>query len=238
MKIEAFAICYNEEALLPYYLRHYSQFCDQIIIFDNYSTDRSEEICLANPKVKLVKYDSGNQIRDDIYLQIKNNCWKNSNADWVIVGDIDELVYHADIVKALKDVTLSEATIITPRMFNMYSEKFPVTEGQIYEEVTYGIPCGSKTNVFRPRMITNINYDPGCHEAHPEGNVIFYHVVGMKTFHMRYLSKQWVIDRNEQSYKRLSELNKQLGWGIHYHATAQKISEDFDRDIKQAIQVI
>jgi hypothetical protein len=238
MKIEAYAICYNEEALLPYYLRHYSQFCDQITIFDNYSTDRSEEICRANPKVRVIKYDTGNQIRDDIYLQIKNNCWKYSDADWVIVGDIDELVYHADIIKALKDVTLSEATIITPQMFNMYSEKFPTTEGQIYEEVTLGVPCGSKTNVFRPREITDINYDPGCHVAKPEGNVIFYHVVGMKTFHMRYLSKQWVIDRNEQSRKRLSELNKQLGWGVHYHATAEEISEQFDQEYKQAIKVI
>jgi hypothetical protein len=238
MKIEAFAICYNEEALLPYYLKHYSEFCDQITIFDNYSTDRSEEICKANPKVRLIKYDTGNQIRDDIYLQIKNNCWKTSDADWVIVGDIDELVYHADIIKALKNVILSDATIITPQMYNMYSEKFPTTEGQIYEEVYLGIACGSKTNVFRPREITNVNYDPGCHVAHPEGNVVFYHVVGMKTFHMRFLGKQWVIDRNEQSRKRLSEINKQLGWGIHYHDTAEQISNDFDRDIKQAIKVI
>lgn len=235
MKIEAFAICYNEEALLPYYLRHYSQFCDQITIFDNYSTDRSNEICQANTKVKLVKYDTGDQIRDDIYLQIKNNCWKNSDADWVIVGDIDELVYHFNIRDILEHTW---ATLVTPEMFNMYSDNFPTTPGQIYEEVQMGIPCGAKTNLFKPKAITNINYDPGCHKAFPEGMVVTDGDLGIKTLHMRYLSKQWVISRNEQSRKRLSDLNKKLGWGIHYLATAEEISEQFDNEYKQAIRVI
>ena len=235
MKIESYAICYNEEALLPYYLRHYSQFCDQITIFDNYSTDRSEEICRSNRKVKLIKYDTGNQIRDDIYLQIKNNCWKQSDASWVIVGDIDELVYHPNIRNVLFNTW---ATIITPKMFNMYSEVFPTTTGQIYEEVRTGIPCGSKTNLFKPKAVSNINYDPGCHVAHPEGTIIYDEDLGIKTFHMRYLSKEWVLERTAQSRARLSDLNKKLGWGVHYQATPDEISEQFDNEFKQAKRVI
>ena len=30
MKIWAYAICWNEEKILPYYLRHYEKFCDKI----------------------------------------------------------------------------------------------------------------------------------------------------------------------------------------------------------------
>ena len=237
MTIEVYAICYNEEALLPYFLRHYESFADRIIIYDNYSTDHSPEICAAHPKVEVRKYNTGNEIRDDIYLQIKNNCWKNSKADWVIVCDIDELVYRMNIHHALK---ATWATVIAPALFNMYSDEFPTTPGQIWQQVTLGVPGGAKLNLFRPDQITEINYDPGCHVAHPEGNVIIdkEEDQAFKTLHMRFLSKEWVIARNELSRQRLSKLNKEMGWGIHYHATPVEISADFDRDIKNATEII
>jgi hypothetical protein len=235
MRIETFAICYNEEALLPYYLRHYSAFCDQITIYDNHSTDRSQEICNRNPIVRVIPYDSGNQIRDDIYLQIKNNCWKGSKADWVIIGDIDELTYHLYMRDILSQ---SEATVIRPALFNMYSEKFPTTPGQIWEEVKLGIPGGPKANIFRPDEVKEINYDPGCHMAHPEGNIILDEQSGIKTLHMRFLSKEYIIKRTELSRQRLSELNKKLGWGIHYHTPAEELGRQFDEEIKRATPII
>jgi glycosyltransferase involved in cell wall biosynthesis len=44
MKVGLTAPCFNEERFLPYFLRHYSTFCDKIFIFDNCSTDKSKEI--------------------------------------------------------------------------------------------------------------------------------------------------------------------------------------------------
>jgi glycosyltransferase involved in cell wall biosynthesis len=235
MKIEVYVICYNEELLLPYFLRHYREFCDRIIVFDNYSTDRSQEICRQDPRVEVIKYDSSDQVRDDIYLQIKNNCWKESLADWVIIGDMDEFVYHPDIKRILGE---SKATIITPEWFNMYSEKFPITQGQIYEEVVLGIPGGPKTNIFRPSEIEEINYDPGCHIAHPRGNVIPDKSSGLKTLHMRNLSKEFVISRNAVCSKRMSELNRSMGWGYHYDWPAQEVSRRFDEEILKTKKVI
>jgi glycosyltransferase involved in cell wall biosynthesis len=235
MKIEVYVICYNEEVMLPYFLRHYSEFCDRIIVYDNYSTDRTEEICKQNPKVEVRKYDSGNQIRDDIYLQIKNNCWKDSEADWVIVVDMDEFVYHENIVGVLESTW---ATVIEPPMFNMISEKLPKGAGQIYDEVKFGLPGGAKRNMFRPGEIREINYEPGCHGATPEGNIIFEEGTKIKTLHFRYLSKQYLIDRNALSNKRLSEVNKKMGWGVHYKTPAEELSAEFDSLLKQAVQII
>jgi hypothetical protein len=235
MKIEAFAICYNEERLLPYYLRHYSQFCDRITIYDNFSTDRSREICESNPLVRVVPYDTGNQIRDDIYLQIKNNCWKNSNADWVIVGDIDELVFHR-MLKGVLEYT--DATVIAPELFNMFSEKFPTGEGQIWEEVTRGVPGGAKMNLFRPSALKETNYDPGCHVCHPEGTLIVDQDPGIKTLHMKYLSLEYTLARTELSRSRLSDLNKKLGWGIHYQFPEEEIRRQFNEGLLNSKIVI
>jgi glycosyltransferase involved in cell wall biosynthesis len=235
MKIEAFAICYNEEKLLPYYLRHYSKFCDRITIYDNYSTDRSREICEANPIVRVVPYDTGNQIRDDIYLQIKNNCWKNSTADWVIVGDIDELVYYPDIKARLYAL---DATCIDPELFNMVSDKFPTTPGQIYEEVQHGVPGGAKMNLFRPSEVREVNYDPGCHVCYPEGNILRMYASGIKTLHMKFLSLNYTIERTELSRSRLSAVNKRFGWGVHYSFSREKLASDFNEQMLDAVKVI
>mgnify|MGYP000701398893 CR=1 FL=1 len=37
MKIWAYAVIWNEEKMLDFYLRHYSKFCDKIVFFDNES---------------------------------------------------------------------------------------------------------------------------------------------------------------------------------------------------------
>lgn len=235
MKIEAFAICYNEEALLPYYLRHYSEFCDRITIYDNQSTDRSREICLANPKVKVIPYNTGDEIRDDVYLQIKNNCWKGSEAHWVIIGDIDELVYCPDIKARLYGL---DYTVIAPELFNMYAKHFPRTKVQIWQEVLLGVPGGAKMNLFRPDKITNINYDPGCHVAHPEGIVIPGVNTGIKTLHMKYMGLDYYLARTALSNSRLSALNKKLGWGIHYQRTPEELTREFNEGLSNAVNVI
>lgn len=235
MKIFVFAICYNEEALLPYFLRHYSSFADRIIVYDNYSTDRGPEICKANPITTVEKYSSGGQIRDDIYLQIKNNCWKHADADWVIVCDIDELVYHPNIREVL---ATADVNLIEPELFNMYSLSFPTTSGQIYDEVVMGIRGGGKVNLFKPKDITEINYDPGCHVARPEGYVKHSGSLGIKTLHMKYLSLEYSIARKELSYSRLSEINKRYGWGVHYYVTNEEMERTFNQEYKQAIRVL
>ena len=235
MRIEVFAICYNEEALLPYFLRHYSSFAQRIVVYDNYSTDRSVEICRANPLVEVIKYGSGDRIRDDIYLQIKNNCWKGSPADWVIICDIDELVYHPNIRQVLADCN---STLIEPELFNMFAEKFPITEGQIYDEVLMGIQGGGKKNLFKPRDIMEINYDPGCHVAFPEGRVVDNGPLGIKTLHMKYLSLDYTLERKRLSNSRLSEVNKTMGWGVHYQVSDDEAVRGFQEEIIKAIKVL
>jgi glycosyltransferase involved in cell wall biosynthesis len=236
MKIEVFAICYNEEKLLPYFLRHYSSFCDLITIYDNESTDSSPAICKKNPKVSLISYGTNNEIRDDIYLDIKNACWKKSDADWVIICDMDEFVYHPKLKTILN--LMDHITAITPEMYNMYSEKFPTTKGQIYEEVNLGFPGGGKLNLFRPGELKEINYSPGCHIAQPEGNVTVSQWTGIKTLHFRYLSKEYVIGRNSAYYARLSKQNKENGWGFHYGFDPTEVAAHFDEHLALSIKVV
>lgn len=241
MKIEVYAICYNEELMLPYFIRHYSQFAD-IIIYDNYSTDKSEEIAI-NAGAKVIKYDTNNQIRDDIYLSIKNNCWKSSKADWVIVCDVDEFVYHIDLVDLLEN---TNTMVYDLEMYNMYSLNFPTTDGQIYDEVKYGVPFvpssgrSNKSLLFKPSKVREINYTPGCHTSSPRGDedININRTSDIKFLHMRFLSKEYVIHRNSKYRERLSDINKKNGWGYDYLYSSEKISLLFDEEYEKIKKII
>jgi glycosyltransferase involved in cell wall biosynthesis len=234
MLIHAFILCNNEEKLIPYLVRHYKQFV-KVIILESNSTDNTIDLA-RNAGAEVWSYDVKDEIDDTWFTHLKNNCWKESRADWVMIADADEFIYHPDIVNILKR---SRAQIIQPRFFNMYSEVFPTTQGQIYEEVTKGIEQTSpkaKMNIFRP-TIKEINYFPGCHEAFP-GNVKIDTETPIKTLHMRNLSKEFIIERNLRARARNSQANRQNGWGVHVDWPQEKWIADFEEGLKQAVKII
>jgi hypothetical protein len=236
MKIDVFAISYNEEIMMPYFLRHYSQFCERITIYDNYSTDRTDEICRAFPKVSVVKWDSGNQVRDDLYLKIKNNCWKHSIADWAIVGDIDELLY---IFRLSGPLDLDNCTIVQPDWYEMVGNKLPSTRGQIYEEINEGVCLGqaSKAIMFRPQALQEINYDPGAHAIHPVGDVRVLNTSRMGILHYKFLSPEYVLNRHRLFGERLSDINKRNRWGVQYEFTKEQTMANWEnfRNLRKRI---
>ena len=70
-------IAWNEQELMPIFLNHYEKICDKIIVYDNESDDKTSEICDAHPLVERRVYKTNGEIRDDVYLDIKNQEWKN-----------------------------------------------------------------------------------------------------------------------------------------------------------------
>jgi len=232
MTIETYCLARNEEKMIPYLMRHYGQF-SKVILLESNSTDRTVEIA-KSMGADVWSFQSKDEINDLWFLELKNNCWKESTADWVIIIDSDEFVFHPNLVKVLEE---TKATIFEPRLFNMYSKKFPTTNKQIYNEIKYGVEDRRKMNLFRPKEITEINYTAGCHSAKPEGNVILSDK-DIKTLHMRFLSLEYVLQRNKESLRRLSELNKQMGWGFHlYHEETMCIRE-FERGLRDSVKVI
>ena len=95
--VTIYNISFNEEVILQKFIDHYKyQFPNcEIVIYDNQSTDKTKEIAIKNG-CKVLEYDSNNQIRDDLYLEIKNNCWKKASTDWVLIVDTDEFIYISE----------------------------------------------------------------------------------------------------------------------------------------------
>jgi hypothetical protein len=178
--------------MLPYFLRHYEKFCEKIFIRVVPSSDKTLEIAKIHPKVVLVeptfvfsKDESKHDIRD--MMEYRNNGWKKystiENCDWVIIVDCDEFVYHRDILQILQNY--KDRNITFPKIlgFQMYSEKAPIKNGQIYEEIKTGFPLNEycKRAVFQPCI--SPNFTPGSHDCVPTGKIIESEETEIKLLH-------------------------------------------------------
>src|SRR5262245_10937973 len=124
MKIHVYMPTYNEEKFLPYFLRHYSTFATEIHAIDNCSNDGTYDILKACPLVKSIEsVYTEDEMREDFLLEIKDNAWKLSRgkADWVIVVDCDELLYHKNLPAYLEKCERDGVSIVWPVGYEMLS---------------------------------------------------------------------------------------------------------------------
>jgi len=236
MKIEVHSLLCNEAPLIPYFMRHYGQFAD-VYFYESNSHDGSRKIA-QRLGAHIIDFPTGNEIDENMFCEMKNNCWKGSKADWVVVGDCDEFIYHPQLVKGLQH---TKYTIFHPKEWRMYSDSFPTTNGQIYEEVNMGVLGDknmNKMNLFRPNEIKEMNYTAGCHGASPEGNVLLCPDTSIVTLHMHHLGLKYRIEKNKQLAERLSDVNKRNGWGYHVQMKEREVQKKWDQQVTKLVRVL
>jgi len=217
--LHVYTLCKNEIDLIPFFLAHYENIADRIIFFDNESTDGSQEYIKKHPKCSVIEFRTNNLMRDDILRMIKNSVWKESkgDAEWVIVADIDEFLYHRDIKKQLTYCKENGISIPLVEGFNMISSSFPKPGIPITKQVKFGTYSKqySKNIVFDPNKITEINYRVGGHSIEPEGEVNFSQDIAFKLLHYKYLGPtKRLQERWDRMGASLSEINKANEWTL------------------------
>ena len=167
IKVWAYCLAWNEERMLAYYLRHYTSFCERVIVYDNESTDNSREICLQFPNVEFRTFSTNNTFDDFAHIEIKTQCVHEARnkADFVIVTDCDEFVYHENLLEFLNEAK-GKYSVLYPAGFDMVSDKFPTTVGSIFNEVKSGVPNPwySKPVILDPNSVFEFSWVEGCHE--------------------------------------------------------------------------
>ena len=237
-----YALCWNEERMLPYFFRHYDRVADRYFIFDNGSADRSVEILKAHPKVVLGRFE----VTGDSFVQAAadhyNECWKRSRgqADWVIICNVDEHIYHPDLRGYLRDCKSDGVTLIIPEGYNMVSDTFPETEGPLCEAVRRGMrdSLWDKPEIFDPGKIEEINFAPGRHQASPVGEVVTPVGGTPKLLHYKYLGPDYVLRRHAELGTGLRALDIKKGWGIQYAWRDRKTLKKYKRIKENSVQVL
>ncbi|SFI40564.1 glycosyltransferase family 2 protein [Halpernia frigidisoli] len=84
-KVSGLMITFNEEKNINDVLKCFS-FCDEIIIVDSFSKDKTVEIARQFPKVKIIE----NKFED--FTKQRNLALKNAKNDWILFLDGDERI--------------------------------------------------------------------------------------------------------------------------------------------------
>jgi hypothetical protein len=220
MIIHAHILAWNEEKILPFTLDYYSQFCEKIFIHDNMSTDSSDEIYARYPNVTVLKWSSNNEINEINYVKIKSEAYRkySRDADWVIVCDCDEILYHPRLLEKLEYYKANGITVPKVNGHDMVSDKFPEYDGElITKKVKTGSPevsiPFSKNIIFNPKI--DVTFGIGAH-SFSSNKTIYSNSPELKLLHYKFLGVEYVETLYKSRVERLSDFNKTNKLGEHY----------------------
>jgi glycosyltransferase involved in cell wall biosynthesis len=243
MTITLYTFLYNEEHILPYFLKHYSQYVNKIVVYNNQSTDNSIQILndWKECEIEIRDYDTNNQYDEQTILNLKNNCWKGDDSDYVIVCDVDELLYHPNLIEFINKQPFTD--YFTPVGYHMMGEEIPTDyTKQIYEIIKNGTPDKqyNKNVLFKRKNITETNYAPGAHSNSYKGveRLINCAVDELKLLHYKWLSPEYVVYKHTHYGERRSQHTINSGWGTHYGLGRDKILNDFNNLKQKSSQII
>jgi len=218
-KIALYTVCKDEVELLPHFLDYHEDIVDHIYFFDNNSTDGTRELLQSKDWITIIDYDTKDVLRDDLHMIIKNSCWQEHKDlyDWVIVTDLDEFLYHKNLFEYLNKSKEKGFTILRTCGFNMIDDAYPKQGISIIDQVKLGAYSTnfSKSIVFDPQEILQINFSPGGHFIEPVGNIKLRDSNGLLLLHYKYLGG---LTRLRQRWnlvgEKLSKINLDYRWGI------------------------
>lgn len=244
MKVEAHLIHWQEKDIMPYVIKHYKSFCSEIIVHDNHSKDGSAEMA-KELGCTVIPFGS-DFFNDQSNMDVKNNCWKGSNADFVFIADFDELPLFPHSALSISDnleMHLKSSTSIFNTIgWQIISDDWPVHD---LIEIKNGFEFSNyaKQICFSPKLITDIGFGPGAHESNPKGFVQWStnseFLALMYVLHYKHIGGvQRTIDRYKILQRRLSKNNRKNGWGIHYNRTPASLRQEWNERMAKSKPLI
>jgi glycosyltransferase involved in cell wall biosynthesis len=213
MTLCVITICYNEEVILPFFIRHYERFADRLIFYDGGSTDRTRPIIAACPIAELRELDTGGRIDDGANVRVKNTAYRDIDADWFIVVDSDELLHHPDLRGFLEKCDALGIDAVRCEGWNMIGDAIP-SGGLLTDQMTLGVRDDYTITFFDKTALFAKNADmqfyPGGHGGQVGGRQAPGRPV--KLLHYKWLSLDYVEGKARKL--KLSDANIKNGWGF------------------------
>ena len=234
MRIDLYATCWNDARMLGFFFRHYDEWVQRYVIFDDGSKDGSAEILRAHPKVEMrrwQRHDPDSFVLSEQYLS--DHCWKESRgrADWVMVLDLDEFLFHSALPEYLRFLKSGGVTAVPALGFQMMTETYPAPNERLVETRGQGAPWTQmcKCSLFDPNSIDEINFTPGRHRAEPSGRVIAPPRDELLNLHYKYLGFDYVVARHRQLRAGLGVTDQTKNWGHKYAWSEDELRQDWEQ---------
>lgn len=225
--------------MMPWFLRHYSQFADRIVIFDEKSDDGTREIARACQKVTIEEWPHRG-LDDEKFTAAVNSVAITAagKADWIMFPDIDELLYSRNMTHLLSGA--QEAAIASTGYALISPTGWPKDDGasQLYDLVKTGVPQPNYDKVICWRPHIPMRHTIG---RHTQGG--FPQCGGrigpkrLKLFHCHHIGGVAdTVTRNARNYGRA--VNKRFAWNYapgfnspKQNGTASWVAEAINRGL-------
>lgn len=236
-----YVVCWNEMAILPHIINYWKQIARKVVVCDNGSTDGTLEYLSTFDWIEIRHFNSGDKFNDLIHLQIKNEIWKeqkNKNVDFVIVSDVDEVIWSNNLLDELHFYKKNKISIVKPTGYDFISPIFPLYDGKLLHEKIKNCcrrPLCDKCVLIDPNLVENISYSPGCHYLNgvESGGELSINNK-LLLFHFKNLSCEYLLMRHHNLAQRLSDINLKYGWGVHYLKNKNEIIDEFNSNLNEA----
>lgn len=237
MKIACLTMAYNEEIILPFFLKHYENLDEIRVLYETDSDDSTLDILKAS-KAKIVDCHIENGINDMEKVLIINRELSNMDADWVYVLDTDEFIFPYQEDTSSFFGRQGAYNVVKAAMFQVYRHKNDADLDPLLPPVPqrrHGDPdlfsnvqepnrdCNShyvKPCIVRP----GVNFLPGNHELLGEISIspdIFYGA------HWQMADPSIALHRRLQRRARISPENRKRMMGFqHFNVTKEYILEE------------
>lgn len=201
--ISVYTVVWNEEFMLPHFLKHYEKVAKRIVVVDDHSSDKTPEIAKAHPKVTYVKKDTegwNEQETSDIFSDLALQF-----GGWAVCVDADEFIQGLE-------------TLGRPK-------------GQIFKTIGYMMvgETGRLEDCFKVRMKTfdkPVVFDGRVEVKFGDGR----HTVNLPTtdsnlelWHYKYPSREYYLERNLAAYPRIMDkqmMDYRIKRGLDYYNRA------------------
>lgn len=232
--------------MLPYYLRHYSKFCSKITVYDQHSTDNTFKILtnFSHPECQLdiVEWGDGLGFNDWANRDVKTLAYKQDRnvADWSIVSDCDEFLWHPNLIEKLRGYIQSGINLPNVHGYNMMPNCDDIDPNvDLAATYNHGEPFSmyDKPMIFDPSL--ELKFHPGCHwlDNKPDNLKISQKDDFLFLLHYRKLNLKYWIERSQELGKRLSDDNKRANMGLHNLRSAEELEKDYYASLNKAVEV-
>lgn len=191
MQIELFTFTYNDEDLMPFFLKHYTPIVDKMTFIDSGSTDKT----LAMIKGHNVIHTGLTWWDWDTLHEMRQNIWRNSQADLIFFPDLDEFFYKPDLRAFLE---ANQYDIYQLEGYQMVTKAFPSGDNILNHRLGIPLPLHNKYTIFNPKI--NIDF-PDAHSAISSSSNI--NRFDIKLLHYKYLGAKHMAKRARLVFDRV-----------------------------------
>lgn len=213
---------FNEEYLLPWWLKHHKQFFDHGVLIDYQSTDRSvdiiKEIC---PEWTVVP--SANQMFDAQLCDEEVSRYENQIEGWKICLNVTEFLVGDFTI--LNDQPNQQLIIPCNVMVDLEQDNIPSHNTSLLKQKPFGIKFDQGgSSIRRPRCVhnkQNIQYPLGRHFSNHTTDKLQVCWFGWSPFNNN------TIKRKLQIQTKIPESDKARGFGREHLTTEDKLNQQF-----------